>query len=202
MADRLDAAAMNEGLPVGSVGRRAGGWWGMLTLIATEGTLFGYLIFSYLYLYSQGTQHWPPDGPPKLGAPGFNTVVLLTSSVFVWLGERFVKRDRRGFAVASLGIAIVLGIVFVGVQMKEYRDRPYGPATHLYGSLYFFITGLHMLHVIIGLAVLILLLGWTASGYFDRDRHEALTIGGLYWHFVDAVWLFIFATLFISPYVL
>ena len=104
-------------------------------------------------------------------------------------------------AVLWMSVAIVLGVLFVGVQLKEWHDHPYGPSAHLYGSLYFTITGFHMLHVVAGVVVLVLLLAWTALGYFDDRRHTVLSIGGMYWHFVDIVWLFIFTTLYISPYV-
>jgi cytochrome c oxidase subunit 3 len=174
----------------------------MWTLIGTEAALFGYLIFSYLYLYSQSGTHWPPEGLPKIAPAAWNTVVLLSSSGFVWLCERLVVRGRPKRAACAMLVAIVLGIVFVGVQLKEWRDHPYGPSTHLYGSLYFTITGFHMAHVIVGLVVLMLLLVWTALAYFDKARHAPLTIGGMYWHFVDIVWLFIFSTLYLSPFVL
>ncbi|CAN7670069.1 cytochrome c oxidase subunit 3 [Caballeronia sp. LjRoot31] len=199
MADVID---MKRPLPVGGKGQSAGGWWGMWTLIGTEAALFGYLIFSYLYLYSQGGGKWPPDGLPKMGPALFNTAVLLTSSVFVVLSERAVKHERRRMAMLWMSVAIVLGVLFVGVQLNEWHDHPYGPSAHLYGSLYFTITGFHMLHVVAGLVVLILLLAWTALGFFDDRRHTVLSIGGMYWHFVDIVWLFIFTTLYISPYVL
>ena len=189
-------------LPVGSAGKRSGGWFGCLALIITEGSLFGYLIFSYLYLASESGRMWPPEGLPKLGPGGANTAILLLSSVFVWLCERCVKRRRIRWAVASMSIALVLGVTFVGIQLKEWHDHPYGLTAHLYGSLYFTITGFHMAHVLVGLVVLTLLLLWTAIGYFDEKRCLALTIGGLYWHFVDLVWLFIFSTIYLSPYVL
>ncbi|BCG05405.1 hypothetical protein PPGU19_099730 (plasmid) [Paraburkholderia sp. PGU19] len=188
-------------LPVGSAGERSGGWFGCLALIVTEGSLFGYLIFSYLYLASQSGRMWPPEGLPKLGLGLANTAILLSSSVFVWLCERCVKR-RLHWAVASMSTALLLGVIFVGIQFQEWRNHPYGLTTHLYGSLYFTITGFHLAHVAVGLVVLALLLLWTALGYFDDKRCLALTIGGLYWHFVDLVWLFIFTTLYLSPYVL
>jgi len=204
MSDALSENAYSESvrLPVGSAGERSGGWFGCLALIATEGSLFGYLIFSYLYLASQSGRMWPPEGLPKLGLGGANTVILLTSSLFVMLCERCVKRRRVRWAVASMATALVLGVIFVGIQMKEWRDHPYGVTSNLYGSLYFTITGFHMAHVLVGLVVLALLLLWTALGYFDEKRCVALTIGGLYWHFVDLVWLFIFSTIYLSPYVL
>ncbi|MEQ5844377.1 cytochrome c oxidase subunit I (plasmid) [Paraburkholderia acidicola] len=189
-------------LPVGSAGERSGGWWGCLTLIITEGALFGYLIFTYLYLAAQTAQRWPPEGLPKLGPGIANTAILLSSSGFVWFCERCVRRRRQRLAVASMAVAVVLGIAFVGIQLHEWHNHPYGPATHLYGSLYFTITGFHMAHVVVGIVVLALLLLWIALGYFDGERCVALTIGGLYWHFVDVVWLFIFTTLYLTPYVI
>ncbi|MGY6157479.1 cytochrome c oxidase subunit 3 [Paraburkholderia graminis] len=187
-------------LPVGSVGKLSSGWWGMMATVATEASLFGYLIFSYLYLASQTEQHWPPEGLPKIGIGGLNTCVLLVSSVFVWQCERLVRRRRKRWAVASMAVAIMLGVVFIGIQLREWRHHPYGISTHQYGSLYFTITGFHLIHVIIGLIVLVFLLIWTALGYFDEKRCAALRIGGLYWHFVDVVWLFIFTTLYITPF--
>jgi len=202
MSEMMHDNALPERLPVGSAGQRSGGWFGCLALIVTEGSLFGYLIFSYLYLASQSGNMWPPEGLPKLGLGLVNTAILLSSSVFVWLCERHVKRRRLRRAVASMSIALLLGVAFTGIQFKEWRDHPYGLTTHLYGSLYFTITGFHLAHVAVGLVVLALLLLWTALGYFDARRCLALTIGGLYWHFVDLVWLFIFSTLYLSPYVL
>jgi cytochrome c oxidase subunit 3 len=201
-SDAQSAVLLQPGntVPVGSAGERATGWLACLMLIVTEGSLFGYLIFSYLYLAVQNTQHWPPEGLPKLPLGSINTLILLSSSGFVWLCERFVKRGRVRPAVISMIVAIVLGIVFVGIQLHEWHAHPYGLTSNLYGSLYFTITGFHMAHVLVGLVVLILLCTWTALGYFEAHRHAALTIGGLYWHFVDVVWLFIFTTIYLTPY--
>lgn len=202
MSDDTQAVLLRpaNALPVGSAGDRASGLLGCTMLIATEAALFGYLIFSYLYLAVQQTVHWPPEGLPKLGVSSVNTAILVSSSGFVWLCEHFVKRRRKRWAVASMAFAVVLGIAFVGIQLHEWHGHPYGPTSHLYGSLYFTITGFHMAHVLVGLIVLAVLGLWTALGYFDERRHAALTIGSLYWHFVDVVWLFIFTTLYLTPY--
>ena len=199
--DATRAASPSPALPVGSAGEHAGGWWGVLALVVTEAALFGYLLFAYLYLASQSAQRWPPEGLPKLGIGGLNTAFLLSSSVFVWLAGLLVRHARRWLAFAMLAIAIALGVAFVAIQFGEWRERPYGIASNLYGSLYFTITGFHIAHVIAGLVMLSCLALWTALGYFDGRRDAALTIGGLYWHFVDVVWLFIFSVLYLSPYV-
>jgi cytochrome c oxidase subunit 3 len=191
-----------KALPVGSPGERSSGWWGCLTLIATEGALFSYLIASYLYLAVQTPTPWPPEGMPKLGLGVINTLVLLSSSVVVWYSEYCVRRSNTRRGTLALGLAIVLGVIFVAIQLREWANHPYGIRAHLYGSLYFTITGFHMAHVVVGLIVLAFLMLWTALGYFDSGRNAALRIGGLYWHFVDVVWLLIFSTLYLSPYVL
>jgi len=99
-----------------------------------------------------------------------------------------------------MALALVLGVCFVVIQLNEWSRKTYDMSSNLYGSLYFTITGFHMLHVIIGLVILMTLLLWMALGYFDHRRYAAVTIGGLYWHFVDVVWLFVFTTLYLLPY--
>jgi cytochrome c oxidase subunit 3 len=195
-----EAMQPGEALPVGSEGKRSGGWWGVLALIVTEGSLFGYLLFTYFYLASQTEQHWPPEGLPELLIPGVNTVILLASSVFVWASERCIQRRLLRWSLASMALALGLGVCFVVIQFNEWSKKTYDMTSNLYGSLYFTITGFHMLHVIVGLVILMLLLLWMALGYFDHRRYVAVTIGGLYWHFVDVVWVFVFTTLYLTPY--
>jgi len=197
MSEAIQSA---QALPVGSEGKRSGGWWGVLALIVTEGSLFGYLLFTYFYLAAQSEQHWPPDGLPVLLMPGVNTLILLASSVFVWACERCIQRRLMRWSLASMALALMLGIGFVVIQLNEWSKLGYDMTSNLYGSLYFTITGFHMLHVIAGLVILMVLLLWLALGYFDHRRYAAVTIGGLYWHFVDAVWLFVFTTLYLTPY--
>ncbi|MDI1279348.1 cytochrome c oxidase subunit 3 [Methylobacter sp.] len=196
----FEAMQSAQALPVGSEGKRSGGWWGVLALIVTEGSLFGYLLFTYFYLAAQSEQHWPPDGLPVLLMPGVNTLILLASSVFVWACERCIQRRLMRWSLASMALAFMLGIGFVVIQLNEWSKLTYDMTSNLYGSLYFTITGFHMLHVIVGLVILMVLLLWIALGYFDHRRYAAVTIGGLYWHFVDAVWLFVFTTLYLTPY--
>ena len=186
-------------LPVGSKGKLSGGWWGILALIVTEGSLFGYLLFAYFYLASQAEQQWPPAGLPDLLLPSINTAILLVSSVCVWASERASKKNKPPWGIA-LGRWQSYWSLFVGIQLNEWDKKTYGMTSDLYGSLYYTITGFHLLHVVIGLAILLLLLVWISLSYFNEKRHIAITIGGVYWHFVDAVWLFVFATLYLFPY--
>jgi cytochrome c oxidase subunit 3 len=118
------------------------------------------------------------------------------------LGQRALHSAQAAlyWALASMALALILGVCFVAIQLNEWSKLTYDMATNLYGSLYFTITGFHMLHVIVGLVILAALLLWMALGYFDHRRYAAVTIGGLYWHFVDVVWLFVFTTFYLLPY--
>ncbi|MCK9394314.1 MAG: cytochrome c oxidase subunit 3 [Methylobacter sp.] len=196
----MSETMQTQALPVGSEGKRSGGWWGMLALIVTEGSLFGYLLFTYFYLASQTEQHWPPEGLPVLFMPCMNTLILLASSVFVWASERCIQRSLLSWSLTAMALALILGGCFVAIQLNEWSKKTYDMTSDLYGSLYFTITGFHLFHAIVGLVILLALLLWIALGYFDHRRYAAVTIGGAYWQFVNVVWLFEFLTLYLSPY--
>ena len=187
-------------LPVGSIGRHANGWWGMMMLIVTEGALFVYLLFAYYYTAVQHSPGWLPERLPdfKLSLP--DTIILILSSVVVWRGESLLKRGGSGGATAIyLAVGALMEIVFVAIQALEWAGKSFTPFTGSYGSLYFTITGFHMLHVIAGVLILLTLSLWCALGYFNRIRSAPVTIGAIYWHFVDAVWLVLFFTFYVTP---
>lgn len=197
-----DVVYRGEALPVGGRGRNSVGWWGFLCLVATEGSLFAYLLFSYYYTAVQRGPDWLPDPHPSMRLSGPDTLILLASSVCVWWAEQGVKRARLPQQLAGLALAILLGTLFVGIQLIEWKGKAFGPSSSAYGSLYFVITGFHMAHVIAGVGVLLCVFAWSAMGAFTPRRHEPVTLGGLYWHFVDVVWLFVFSTFYLSPYLM
>ena len=187
-------------VPVGSIRRRGTGWWGVLTLILTEASLFVYLLFSYYYFAIQSSRGFLPDKPPSIALSLPNTAILLLSSVAVWWADKGVRRGKQGQLVIGLAIALVLGIAFVVIQLIEWNSQTFTLRSSPYGSLFYTITGFHMAHVIVGLLVLATLLIWSALGYFSGRRSAPILIGGAYWHFVDAVWLAVFFTFYITPY--
>jgi heme/copper-type cytochrome/quinol oxidase subunit 3 len=127
---------------------------------------------------------------------GVNTLVLLTSSLTVV--EAFVAGERgdRGGVRKNLGWTILLGLLFLGIKGFEYSSKlSHGitPATAPFWSFYYTMTGLHALHVIAGITInAILCVGW------KPERQHRLELGGLYWHFVDIVWIFLFPLLYMS----
>lgn len=186
-------------LPFGSVDKKGPGWWGVLSLIATEAALFGYLLFGYAFTAAVNGPGWGPSHPPSLRLAGPDTAILLASSVAAWWGEKGAKSGRKGQGLAGAGLAFVAGAVFVAVQLVEWRDKPFTLSSSGYGSHYFTITGFHLAHVLAGLLGLLLIMIWTAAGYIDRQRHAAVTYVATYWHFVDAVWVVVFASFYIAP---
>lgn len=192
--------APDGALPVGPTGRHGLGWWGAGTLIASEGALFVYLLFSYYYVGAISPPGWVLEPHPPLHLALPNTVLLLLSSVVAWAGEHGVLHRKRAQALIGFGGAAVMGIIFAIVQVVEWRAKTFGIGSSSYGSLYYVTTGFHMAHVLVGIGILIGIFVWTALDYFSPRRHMSVSAGVLYWHFVDAVWLLVFATYYITPY--
>ncbi|MGH2788334.1 MAG: cytochrome c oxidase subunit 3 [Actinomycetota bacterium] len=179
------------------------GWWGMVWLIATEAMLFGALIASYFYLRFKSGVEWPPGdiAKPTLALPLVMTVILLSSSIPVHMAERAVKKGNQRTLRVGLAVGFVLGAAFLSLQSVEYAEklREFSPTTNAYGSLFFTITGFHGLHVLIGLLFSL----WTQTrawrDAFDENRHVTVQNFTMYWHFVDVVWIFVLATIYLSP---
>ena len=186
-------------LPVGSIGSQTSGYFGVWWVIITEASLFIYLLFGYAYCAMQFPGPWPPSGPPELGLASTDTLILISSSVAVAFGEHSIKQGRRARLTLGLAVGFVLGIVFVAIQLKEWASKGATLSSNLYYSFYFTTTGFHMAHVAIGVLMLGALTTWSALGKFDAARNSPVSIGALYWHFVDAVWIVVFATYYIVP---
>ena len=199
MADRLE---IDHPLPVASDGRNSTAWYGALCLIATEASLFVYLLFAYAYFATQHSAAWLPTTRPALGYGLAGTAALFSSSATVWWGERGIRKGNRSQLLVGLAATILLGIAFVVIELLDWRAKSFSLSSRAYGSFYFVITGFHLLHVVVGVSVLLALLCWSGAGYFTARRHLHVTIGGIYWHFVDVVWVFVFTTFFLAPYLI
>jgi heme/copper-type cytochrome/quinol oxidase subunit 3 len=180
---------------------KSSGWWGIVFTIATEGAIFAYLLFSYYYMAIEARPDWPNAYPSlKLALP--NTFILLFSSLTFWWSERQFRTSRRSEALIGLGVTALLGVIFIAVQLVEWHGKNFSISSGPYGSLYFTITGFHMAHVIIGLIITLALMAWLALGVIEDRRHAGISIGAAYWHFVDAVWLTVFFTFYLTPYLI
>ncbi len=188
-------------IPTGSIGSLANGYWGTVNLILTEGALFAYLLFSYYYYAVQPhSGPWPPDGiPPSLRLSLPNTILLLASSAVIWWGERGTRQGVRRRQLTGLVVGFLMGLAFVGIQALEWESKTFTLSSGPYGSLFFVITGFHMAHVVVGLLALLAVIIWSFLGYFGPVRSAPVSIAAIYWHFVDAVWITVFFTFYLTP---
>jgi heme/copper-type cytochrome/quinol oxidase subunit 3 len=178
------------------------GTMGMLLFILTEATLFATFLVSYFFLRFQSTPRWPPDGidTPTLLLPSIMTVILLSSSVPMHIADAGIRRGSRLRLRLGLLASFVLGAAFLGLQVVEYAEklREFTPQTNAYGSLFFMITGFHGAHVAGGLLLNLWVQLQAGRGFYGRDRHGTVRNVALYWHFVDAVWIAIFSSLYLA----
>jgi heme/copper-type cytochrome/quinol oxidase subunit 3 len=176
------------------------GWWGMVGFILTEAALFAALIGSYFFLLSNAPQ-WPPAEiePPKLLWPIIATVVLVGSSIPMYLADRSAEEGNTGAVQIWLAVAFVLAVIFLAIQLYEYSGETFGIDTTSYGSLFYTITGVHGLHVLSALVMNLVMQIQVWRRVAGHRRRLGITNVSLYWHFVDAVWVVIFISLYLTP---
>lgn len=186
-------------LPVGGVGRIGVGWWGLLCLIATEASLFAYLLFSYFYYAVQLDGGWMPEMPSfEFSLPA--VIVLILSSVAARWGARAIAQGARGPCLLGFLLAFLLGIAFIVLQSLEWGSKSFTLQSGEYGSIFFTVTGWHLAHLVAGVIGLVLVLIWSALGYFDARRNAPVLIAAGYWHFVVVVGVVVFLALYVTPY--
>ena len=143
---------------------------------------------------------WPPQGTTVFDPfhlPLVNTLILLTSGTTVtWAHHALLNNDRKGL-INGLIITVVLGLLFTCVQAWEYAHAAFTFTGNIYGSTFFMATGFHGFHVIIGTIFLMVCLYRAWKGDFTPTQHFGFEAAAWYWHFVDVVWLFLFAAIYI-----
>ena len=191
-------------VPVGVAQRRGRSitWWGMLLVIATEGMIFACLLAGWFFLRAAATA-WPPKGVelPDLALAIPFSLVLWGSSIPVVVAERGLRRGRIGTFRWGMAVAWVLGVAFLAYTAYDFDELHFGWRDHAYGSAFYVIVGLHALHVLVGLVLSAVVQLKAALGRYDRGHHRSAEAACLYWHFVDAVWLFVFPSLFLAAHV-
>lgn len=195
----MSTAANPYELPLNPAQHANPGWWAMVLVITTEAMLFVYLLFSYFYLGSMTIGPFPSSGPPELKLTLPNTIILLVSSATMWWAERGIRVGNQMRLRIGMLITLILGIIFLVIQGVEYSHKQFALQTNAYSGLFFTITGLHGAHVFVGLLLNLVVQIWAWRGWFTAERHLAVTNAATYWHFVDAVWLVVFFSLYITP---
>jgi cytochrome c oxidase subunit III len=186
---------------------------GMWLFLAQEVLFFGGLFLAYTVyrnLYYAGFAEASHHLNYVLG--GANTAVLIFSSLTMALAVRAAALGKKQHVVMFLILTILLGCVFLGVKVVEYKEKfdhhlvpgphflfegPHKNAAEIFYSLYFSMTGLHALHMIIGIPIIAVLAWMAHRGKFSPAYHSPVEMVGLYWHFVDIVWIFLFPLLYL-----
>ncbi|MEZ4333607.1 MAG: cytochrome c oxidase subunit 3 [Myxococcota bacterium] len=180
---------------------------GMWLVVISEVLLFGGLFALYgSYRAAHAAGFRAAAGETALALGTLMTYLLIVSSLFVALAVQAIRRGAGRRAAAWLGWAAVLGVVFLGLKGWEYAshlraglapgiyyDHPAleGGGPKLFFTLYYLMTGLHALHVAVGVGLLLSLAVLARRGRFDAAYHTPVELGGMYWHLVDAVWVFL-----------
>jgi cytochrome c oxidase subunit III len=186
---------------------------GIWVFLATEVLFFGGLILAYcVYRHAYPDDFAAAARHTKIVIGASNTAILLTSSFLVAWAVAAVKIPAGRTAAILLLAAGLLGILFLGLKGYEYReeyreqlvpalnfafDQAHARGAKLFFMLYFVATGLHALHVAIGVIVLWAIAWRSRQGAYSAVYHAPITVAGLYWHFVDAVWIFLFALIYL-----
>ena len=170
---------------------------GMVVFVASEAMFFATFFGAYFTIYSVNPV-WPPAGfhlEPELAT--VLTVLLVASSVTLQIGVRAIRRDRTRAMLVWLGLTILLGAGFLGLQLYDYSLLGFGVRDGIFGSLFYVMTGLHMAHVFGGVVFLVLVLVQGLGGQLTHAHHDSMEAGSIYWHFVDVVWICLFTTFYV-----
>ncbi len=126
------------------------------------------------------------------GIPAINTLILLSSGATVTWAHWGLKKDNRLQLKIGLALTILLGVIFIVLQVYEYFLADFSLKTGIYGATFYMLTGFHGAHVTLGVIMLIVILGRVIAGHFSENRHFAFEAVSWYWHFVDVIWLLLF----------
>ena len=178
--------------------------YGMTLFIASEVMFFVAWFWAYfdasLFPSEFVGSVWPPKGIETLDAwdlPLINTLILLLSGTTVtWSHHALIEGDRKGF-IQGLILTVILGFSFTLLQIYEYSHAAFDFSGHIYGSVFYMATGFHGFHVLIGTIFLAVCLLRGKRGHFNKDHHFGFEAAAWYWHFVDVVWLFLFAAIYV-----
>jgi len=182
---------------------------GFILFAASEVMFFGGLFAAY-FIARADSPSWPPVellSPEQIASgvkleleftlPLIATIILVTSSFVIQWAVMSIARGNRTGLIWGLFISITLGLVFLAMQMYDYSQLHFRADDTIYGTTFFTLTGFHGAHVAGGVIFMGVILARSLAGQFSAKHHEAVEACSFYWHFVDVVWIALFATLYI-----
>jgi cytochrome c oxidase subunit 3 len=199
VATHAEAAERHHGPPPANQSSRVDSRvLGMFLFIASEVMLFGAFFTAYFFVRVVGGSAWPePPFELPVFVAGVNTTILVTSSFTIHWALQSIKRDNRAGLQAGLVLTVALGTVFLLTQIREYSRVGFNPADGAFGTIFFGLTGLHGAHVFVGLTLLAFATIRAFRGHYSAAHHHGVEIPGIYWHFVDVMWIVVYVTIYI-----
>jgi cytochrome c oxidase subunit III len=171
---------------------------GMFLFIASEIMLFGSFFTAYFFVRVVNGYSWPPPGDHlPVFVAGINSAILLTSSATMHWALTSIKRGNRAGLQAGLVLTFLMGATFLGTQIAEYARIGFAPHDNAFATIFFCLTGLHGAHVFVGLTLLLFATIRAFRGHFSAEHHHGVEIPGIYWHFVDVMWIVVYTTVYI-----
>jgi len=171
---------------------------GMLLFIASEIMLFGSFFTAYFFIRVVNGTPWPSPGHHlPVFVAGLNTAILLTSSGTMHWALQSIKRGHRAGLQAGLALTFLMGATFLGTQIAEYSRIGFAPRDDSFATIFYCLTGLHGAHVFVGLTLLLFANIRAFRGHYSPEHHHGVEIPGIYWHFVDVMWIVVYTTIYI-----
>ena len=174
---------------------------GMLLFIGSEIMLFGSFFAAYFFVrvVNPGApDHWPPEPYHfPVFVAGVNTAILVTSSFTMHWALQCIKRGERTGFLAGMVLTFLMGLAFLLTQVVEYLNVGFNTGDGAFASVFFGLTGLHGAHVFVGLSLLLMVIIRGFRGHFSPEHHHGVELPGIYWHFVDVMWIVVYATVYL-----
>jgi cytochrome c oxidase subunit 3 len=171
---------------------------GMLLFIISEVMIFGAFFTAYFFIRVVSHDPWPAQGMdiPE-AATGINTAILLSSSVTLHWALTSIKKGNRLGLRAGILTTFLLGVAFLTVQINEYLHVGFAPHDAAQATVFYSLTGLHGCHVFVGLCLLLMVVVRSFRGHYSPENHRGMEVPGIYWHFVDIMWIIVYTTVYV-----
>ena len=171
---------------------------GMLLFIISEVMVFGAFFTAYFFIRIAQGDPWPAHGTTlPVAVAGFNTMILVSSSFTMHWAQTSIKNGNRFGLRAGILSTFLLGCTFLFIQINEYANIGFAPHDHAQGTIFYGLTGLHGAHVFIGLTLLLTVVVRSFRGHFSPEEHRGVEVPGIYWHFVDIMWIVVYTTVYV-----
>ncbi|MBV9166163.1 MAG: heme-copper oxidase subunit III [Solirubrobacterales bacterium] len=171
---------------------------GMVLFIISEIMIFGAFFTAYFFIRVVTHDPWPAPGTkiPE-AATGINTAILLVSSLTIHWALVSIKRGNRFGLKAGMVLTFLLGLTFLFLQVNEYVHLGWAPRDSAQATIFYSLTGLHGAHVFVGLCALLMVTIRSFRGHYSPEHHQGMEVPGIYWHFVDGMWIVVYTALYV-----